>query len=125
MTFVKGTNTKFTRGDFSWNCSRDVWGGQSDGFRMIRVRLGSREGIGRSYCGLWGTLCNVHCISCVVKYGLVWYSLVWHGYRGVIAGQAEKGEQRFMGGSRGRLGLPSPGMSVMSQDRDSAQVVYL
>ena len=44
MTFVKGTNTKFTRGDFSWNCSRDVWGGQSDGFRMIRVRLGSREG---------------------------------------------------------------------------------
>ena len=64
---------------------------------MIRVRLGSREGIGRSYCGLWGALCNVHCISCVVKYGLVWYSLVWHGYRGVIAGQAEKGEQRFMG----------------------------
>ena len=62
---------------------------------------------------------------CVVKYGLMWYSLVWHGYRGVIAGQAEKGEQRFMGGSRGRLGLPSPGMSVMSQDRDSAQVVYL
>ena len=59
------------------------------------------------------------------EYGLVWYSLVWHGYRGVIAGQAEKGEQRFMGGSRGRLGLPSPGMSVMSQDRDSAQAIYL
>ena len=77
---------------------------------------------------------GVHFVMCSAYLGLflcgkvwfgVWYSLVWHGYRGVIAGQAEKGEQRFMGGSRGRLGLPSPGMSVMSQDRDSAQVVYL
>ena len=92
---------------------------------MIRVRLGSREGYWEKLLWAMGCTLNVHCISCVVKYGLVWYSLVWHGYRGVIAGQAEKGEQRFMGGSRGRLGLPSPGMSVMSQDRDSAQVVYL
>ena len=79
---------------------------------------------------------GVHFVMCSAYLGLflcgkvwfgVWYrhSMVWHGYRGVIAGQAEKGEQRFMGGSRGRLGLPSPGMSVMSQDRDSAQVVYL
>ena len=79
---------------------------------------------------------GVHFVMCSAYLGLflcgkvwfgVWYrhSMVWHGYRGVIAGQAEKGEQRFMGGSRGRLGLPSPGMSVMSQDRDSAQAVYL
>ena len=79
---------------------------------------------------------GVHFVMCSAYLGLflcgkvwfgVWYrhSMVWHGYRGVIAGQAEKGEQRFMGGSRGRLGLPSPGMSVMSQDRDSAQVVSL
>ena len=79
---------------------------------------------------------GVHFVMCSAYLGLflcgkvwfgVWYrhSMVWHGYRGVIAGQAEKGEQRFMGGSRGCLGLPSPGMSVMSQDRDSAQVVYL
>ena len=79
---------------------------------------------------------GVHFVMCSAYLGLflcgkvwfgVWYrhSMVWHGYRGVIAGQAEKGEQRFMGGSRGRLGLPSPGMSVMSQDRDSAQAIYL
>ena len=49
---------------------------------------------------------GVHFVMCSAYLGLflcgkvwfgVWYSLVWHGYRGVIAGQAEKGEQRFMG----------------------------
>ena len=57
MTFVKGIKTKFTREDFSWNCSKDVWGGQSDGFRMIRVRLGSRVGYWEKL--LWAMGCTL------------------------------------------------------------------
>ena len=91
VTFVKEKNTKFTRGDFSWNCSRDVWGGQSDGFRMIRVRLGSRDGIGRSYCGLWGALCNVYCMDWC---GTVWYGM---GIEGLLRGRPRKANRGLWG----------------------------
>ena len=101
MTFVKGRNTKFRGGDFSWNCSRDVWGGQSDGFRMIRVRLGSREGIGRSYCGLWGALCIVHCISwsALVWKSMVWCGTVWYGMgiEGLLRGRPRKANRGLWG----------------------------
>ena len=76
---------------------------------------------------------GVHFVLCIAYLGLllcgrVWSGVVQFGMAWVSRGYCGAGRERrteVYGGSRGRLGLPSPGMSVMSQDRDSAQVVYL
>ena len=76
---------------------------------------------------------GVHFVMCSAYLGLflcgkVWFGVVEFGMAWVSRGYCGAGRERrteVYGGSRGRLGLPSPGMSVMSQDRDSAQVVYL
>ena len=76
---------------------------------------------------------GVHFVMCIAYLGLllcgrVWSGVVQFGMAWVSRGYCGAGRERrteVYGGSRGRLGLPSPGMSVMSQDRDSAQVVYL
>ena len=76
---------------------------------------------------------GVHFVMCSAYLGLflcgkVWSDVVQFGMAWVSRGYCGAGRERrteVYGGSRGRLGLPSPGMSVMSQDRDSAQAVYL
>ena len=78
--------------------------------------------------GVHFVMCIAYLVcSCVVK-TKVWFGVVQFGMAWVSRGYCGAGRERrteVYGGSRGRLGLPSPGMSVMSQDRDSAQVVYL